>query len=91
MGVLCFIILFLMENSNFKYSLEAILSGNHTDADIKEIKRKLNELLKEESLIKQQIDKDVNEFRKNKNKSKNNLKNIHKQIKEVKNILKNIN
>ena len=80
-----------MEENNFQSSIEAIISGKYTNSDIKEVKLKLSELQKNISLLKHIMDKEANIFKKNKEKQKNKIKLLNTQIKDIKNILKNIN
>ena len=55
------------------------------------MKLKLSELQKNISLLKHIMDKEANIFKKNKEKQKNEIKLLNTQIKDIKNILKNIN
>ena len=80
-----------MKENNFQSSIEAIISGKYTNSDIKEVKLKLSELQKNISLLKHIMDKEANIFKKNKEKQKNEIKLLNAQIKDIKNILKNIN
>lgn len=80
-----------MKENNFQSSIEAIISGKYTNSDIKEVKLKLSELQKNISLLKHIMDKEANIFKKNKEKQKNEIKLLNTQIKDIKNILKNIN
>lgn len=80
-----------MKENNFQSSIEAIISGKYTNSDIKEVKLKLSELQKNISLLKHIMDKEANIFKKNKEKQKNEIKLLNTLIKDIKNILKNIN
>lgn len=80
-----------MKENNFQSSIEAIISGKYANSDIKEVKLKLSELQKNVSLLKHIMDKEANIFKKNKEKRKNEIKLLNMQIKDIKNILKNIN
>ena len=80
-----------METSLFENALHAIASGNYTREDVKNIKNYLNHLLKKEVKLKVQMDDLTSNFNKDKNKLKSELKSNQNNIKQVKNILKNIN
>ena len=79
-----------MVNLDFQNAIKSVLINEYNDSDIKIIKHKLNELLKKEVSIKQQIEKETSEYVKKKNKSKTDLKIIHNDIKEIRNILKHL-
>ena len=79
-----------METSLFENALHDIADGNYTREDIKNIKNYLNHLLKKEVKLKVQMDDLTTKFNKDKNKLKSELKSNQNNIKQVKNILKNI-
>lgn len=79
-----------MEASVFKMALAAVTSGEYGESDIKTIKEHLNQLNKQELSLKRRIEKETNNFVKNKDKSQTELKTLRKEIKSIKNILKKI-
>jgi predicted nucleic acid-binding Zn-ribbon protein len=79
-----------MEEAVFKTALAAVASGDYCESDIKTLKTQLKTLDKEEHSIKRKIEKETNEFVKNKDKHQTELKNIRNDIKEIKHILKNL-
>lgn len=81
----------IMEIFDYQNAVKSVITNDYTDSDIKIIKRHLNELLKKEVSLKQKIEKETTEFIKSKNKTKNELKALHNDIKEIRNILKVLN
>lgn len=79
-----------MDNLDFQNAIKSVLINEYNDSDIKIIKHHLNELLKKEVLIRQHMEKETSEYVKKKNKSKTDLKIIHNDIKEIRNILKHL-
>lgn len=79
-----------MEESVFKNAMAAILLGDYCESDVKIIKEQLNSYSKEELNLKRKIEKERNNFIKNKEKQQSDLKSIRNNIKTIKNILKNI-
>ena len=77
-----------MDEMIFKTALSAISSGEYGEADLKVVKEWLEDLSKKELAIKRQIEKNKNEFVKNKGKKNSELKNIRSDIKTIRNILK---
>lgn len=77
-----------MDEMIFKTSLSAVSSGEYGEADLKVVKEWLEYLNKREAAMKRQIEKNKNEFVKEKGKTSSQLKNIRKDIKTIKNILK---
>ena len=77
-----------MDEMIFKTSLSAVSSGEYGEADLKVVKEWLEYLNKREAAMKRQIEKNKNEFVKKKDKTSSQLKNIRKDIKTIKNILK---
>ena len=81
----------IMEIFDYQNAVKSVITNDYTDSDIKIIKRHLNELLKKEVSLKQKIEKETTKFIKSKNKAKNELKALHNDIKEIRNILKVLN
>ncbi len=79
-----------MDEMIFKTSLSAVSSGEYGEADLKVVKEWLEYLNKREAAMKRQIEKNKNEFVKEKGKTSSQLKNIRKDIKTIKNILKTV-
>lgn len=79
-----------MEASVFKMALAAITSGEYCESDVKTLKEHLNQLNKQEISLKRKIEKETNNFVKNKDKNQTELKTLRKDIKSIKNILKKI-
>ena len=79
-----------MEAFDFQNAVKSVIDQEYSDSDIKTIKRQLNDLSKKEVALKQKIEKETSEFLKMKNKYKSELKTIHNDIKDIRNILKNI-
>ena len=79
-----------MEDAIFKTAVAAVASGDYCESDIKTIKDHLKFLNKQELTLKRQIEKETNEFVKNKDKHQTELKNIRNDIKELKHLLKTI-
>ena len=79
-----------MEDAIFKTAVAAVASGYYCESDIKTIKNHLNFLNKQETMLKRQMEKETNEFVKNKDKHQMELKNIRSDIKELKHLLKTI-
>ena len=79
-----------METSLFEKAVNAVANNEYTREDIKNIKNYLNHLLKKEVKLKVQMDDLTTKFNKDKNKLKSELKSNQNNIKQVKNILKNI-
>lgn len=77
-----------MDEMIFKTALSAVSSGEYGEADVKVVKQWLEVLNRRESAIKRQIEKNKNEFVRNKGKTNSELKNIRTDIKHIKNILK---
>ena len=77
-----------MDEMIFKTALSAVSSGEYGEADVKVVKQWLEVLNRRESAIKRQIEKNKNEFVKKKDKTSSQLKNIRRDIKTIKNILK---
>ena len=78
----------MCDSNIYKTALAAVTSGEYCESDIKVLKEQLNDYNKKESTIRRQMERDTNEFVKNKGKSQSELKNIRTYIKELKNILK---
>ena len=74
----------------YKTALAAVTSGDYCENDIQVLKEQLNDYNRQESTIRRQMERDTNEFVRNKGKSQAELKNIRTYIKELKNILKAI-
>ena len=72
----------------YKTALAAVTSGEYCESDIKVLKEQVYDYNKKESTIRRQMERDTNEFVRNKGKSQSELKNIRTYIKELKNILK---
>lgn len=79
-----------METSLFEKAVNAVANNEYTREDIKNIKNYLNELLKKEVKLKIQMEDLTTNFNKTKNKLKSELKSNQNNIKQVKNILKNL-
>jgi hypothetical protein len=79
-----------MEESVFKTALAAISSGDYCESDVKVIKEQLNCYNKEELALKRKIEKETNDFVKNKDKHHSDLKTIRSNIKTLKHILKDL-
>ena len=79
-----------MEDVIFKAAVAAVTSGDYCESDIKAIKNHLNFLNKQEATLKRQMEKETNEFVKNKDKHQSELKNIRSDLKELKHLLKTI-
>jgi len=77
-----------MDEMIFKTALSAVSSGEYGEADLQVVKQWLEALNKKELAIKRQIEKNKNEFVKNKGKASSELKTIRTDIKHIKNILK---
>ena len=77
-----------MDEMIFKTALSAVSSGEYGEADVKVVKQWLEVLNKRELAIKRQMEKNKNEFVRNKGKTNSELKNIRTDIKTIKNILK---
>jgi hypothetical protein len=77
-----------MDESVFKTAILAISSGEYSENDVKHAKQWLDELNQKELSIKRKMEKNKNEFVKNKGKTETELKTIRADIKSVKNILK---
>ena len=77
-----------MDEMIFKTALSAVSSGEYGESDVKVVKQWLEMLNKKELAIKRQIEKNKNEFVKNKGKTNSELKTIRTDIKHIKNILK---
>lgn len=77
-----------MDEMIFKTALSAVSSGEYGETDVKVVKEWLEHLNRKELAIKRQIEKNKNEFVKNKGKANSELKNIRTDIKHIKNILK---
>ena len=57
-----------MEDAIFKAAVGAVASKDYCESDIKAIKNHLNFLNKQEATLKRQMEKETNEFVKNKDK-----------------------
>lgn len=79
-----------MEDAIFKTALAAVMSDDFCEKDVKVIKGYLKELNEKERHIKRAMEKETNEFVKNKDKHQSELKIIRGNIKEIKHILKTI-
>ena len=77
-----------MDETIFKTSLSAIVSGEYGETDLKVVKEWLDNLNKKELSLKRKIEKSKNEFVKNKGKTNSELKTVRGEIKTIKNILK---
>lgn len=79
-----------METSLFEDAVYSIANGEYTQKDIKEIKKYLNELIKEEVKLKIKIDDLTSNFLKEKNKIKSDIKTNQTKIKQIKGLLRKI-
>lgn len=79
-----------MDEVLFKSAVAAISSGYYTDDDMKIVKENLDFLTKKEKKILRKLEKDKNEFVKNKGKTESELKSVRTDIKSIKNILKKV-
>ena len=79
-----------MEESVFKAAVAAISSGEYSESDIRTVRERLNVLNKEELALKRKMEKEKNAFVKAKDKSASEIKSLRKDIREIKNILKNL-
>lgn len=79
-----------MEDVIFKTALAAVVSEDYCESDIKVIKNHLKVLNEKEHTLKKTIEKETNEFVKNKDKHQNELKTVRGDIKTIKNILKRV-
>lgn len=79
-----------MEDAILKTAMAAVASGDYCENDIKVIKKQLESFNKQELKLKRQIERETNEFIKNKDKQQMELKNIRVNIKDLKHLLKNI-
>lgn len=79
-----------METSLFENAVYSIANGEYTQKDIKEIKKYLNELIKEEVKLKIKIDDLTSNFLKEKNKIKSDIKTNQTKIKQIKGLLRKI-
>ena len=77
-----------MEESVFKSSFSAVVNGEYGENDVKVIKEWLESLNKKELTIKRKIEKNKNEFVKQKDRSNSELKKVRSCIKEIKTVLK---
>ena len=77
-----------MDEVLFKSAIAAISSGVYTDDDLKIVKDNLDFLTKKEKKILRKLEKDKNEFVKNKGKTESELKSVRTDIKSIKNVLK---
>lgn len=76
-----------MDENSFKNALASIISGEYTNTDIKVVKQWLNSLLKKESSLIRQMEKNKNEYSKKKEKNQIELQKLRKDIKDIKKIL----
>lgn len=79
-----------METSLFEDAVYSIANNEYTQKDIKEIKKYLNELIKEEVKLKIKIDDLTSNFLKEKNKIKSDIKTNQTKIKQIKGLLRKI-
>ena len=79
-----------MDEVLFKSAVAAISSGVYTDDDMKIVKENLDFLTKKEKKILRKLEKDKNEFVKNKGKTESELKSVRTDIKSIKSILKKV-
>lgn len=79
-----------MDETIFKTALAAIASENYNNSDVKTISSWLVLLNKEEINLKKQMERDKKEFLKNQNKSDSVLRQIRKNISQVKSILRKV-
>lgn len=79
-----------MEDVIFKTALAAVVSEDYCESDIKVIKNHLKVLNEKEHTLKKTIEKETNEFVKNKDKHQSELKTVRGDIKTIKNILKHV-
>ena len=77
----------VMDESLFKESLAAIMSGEYTENDKKTVNEWLSELLEEEVKLKRQLEKNKREFVKKRDKITSELNKIKGEIKDIKRIL----
>lgn len=76
-----------MDENSFKNALASIISGEYSNTDIKIVKQWLNSLLKKESSLIRQMEKNKNEYSKKKEKNQAELQKLRKYIKDIKKIL----
>lgn len=79
-----------MDETIFKTALAAIASENYDNSDVKTVSSWLVLLNKEEINLKKQMERDKKEFLKNQNKSDSVLRQIRKNISQVKSILRKV-
>ena len=79
-----------MDETIFKTALAAIASENYNNSDVKTVSSWLVLLNKEEISLKRQMEREKKEFLKNQNKSDSVLRQIRKNISQVKSILKKV-
>lgn len=79
-----------MDESVFKSSFTAVVSGEYSEGDVRNLKEWLDALNKKELSLKRKIEKNKNEFVKTKDKSNSELKRIRNDIKDIKTALKRI-
>ena len=79
-----------MDETIFKTALAAIASENYNNSDVKTISSWLVLLNKEEISLKRQMEREKKEFLKNQNKSDSVLRQIRKNISQVKSILRKV-
>ena len=79
-----------MDESVFKSSFTAVVSGEYSEGDVRNLKEWLDALNKKELSLKRKIEKNKNEFVKAKDKSNSELKKIRNDIKDIKTILKKV-
>lgn len=79
-----------MNDFDFKNAVEAIVKKEYNESNVKAVKRQLSQLLKKEVSIKQKLEKETSEYIKNKHRIKTELNKVHNDIKDIRNLLKNI-
>lgn len=79
-----------MDETIFKTALAAIASENYNNSDVKTVSSWLVLLNKEEISLKRQMEREKKEFLKNQNKSDSVLRQIRKNISQVKSILRKV-
>lgn len=77
-----------MDESTFKESLASLLKGDFDDNDKKVIRERINDLIKEETKLKAQLDKNKRDFLKRRDKLVSAVNQVKSDIKTLNGIIK---
>ena len=78
-----------MENHALQVAIAAVISDDYSESDVRTIRHEIEILNREERSLKRHMERETNQFVRNKDRNQSNLRRIRNAIKELKLLIRN--